>query len=208
MGKRYRELLEDIFKRKILCDDFFALRPLPRPTATDPSFAPDGCDSFLCPGAGSQSARREVDWETEGPKLRNRIVKALGETLLPDLEECITSDFFMTPEDFHHDYLSHAGAGFSIAPYFTQSAWFRFHNLAEGGRRPLPDRRGHPSGAPECQAFCVRRKRWKSWFPIPPARIDVQNNPGKEKGRRGACLSQDVLAGPCAVRWPRQAFRQ
>ena len=25
-----------------------------------------------------------------------------------------------------------AGAGFSIAPYFTQSAWFRFHNKGEG----------------------------------------------------------------------------
>ena len=38
----------------------------------------------------------------------------------------------MTPEDFKSRYLSHAGAGFSIAPYFTQSAWFRFHNRAEG----------------------------------------------------------------------------
>ena len=24
------------------------------------------------------------------------------------------------------------GAGFSVAPLFTQSAWFRFHNRAEG----------------------------------------------------------------------------
>jgi len=38
----------------------------------------------------------------------------------------------MTPEDFAHDYLSEAGAGFSVAPHFTQSAWFRFHNRAEG----------------------------------------------------------------------------
>jgi phytoene desaturase len=38
----------------------------------------------------------------------------------------------MTPDDFAEDYLSVGGAGFSIAPFFTQSAWFRFHNRAEG----------------------------------------------------------------------------
>ena len=35
----------------------------------------------------------------------------------------------MTPKDFETNYLSPAGAGFSIAS-FTQS-WFRFHNKAE-----------------------------------------------------------------------------
>ena len=34
--------------------------------------------------------------------------------------------------DFEKTYLSPAGAGFSIAPVFSQSAWFRFHNKAEG----------------------------------------------------------------------------
>ena len=38
----------------------------------------------------------------------------------------------MTPESFQHDYLSAHGAGFSVAPLFRQSAWFRFHNRAEG----------------------------------------------------------------------------
>ena len=129
MGKRYKELLHDIFKRKILCDDFSLY--VHRPTATDQSFAPDGCDSFYAL-APVPNLLGDVDWAVEGPKLRDRIVRALGETLLPGLEDCITSDFFMTPEDFKSRYLSHAGAGFSVAPYFTQSAWFRFHNRAEG----------------------------------------------------------------------------
>ncbi|MEQ1710662.1 MAG: hypothetical protein ABL908_04595, partial [Hyphomicrobium sp.] len=68
----------------------------------------------------------------EGPKLRDRIVRELDRTMLPGLAECITSDFHMTPADFKDRYLSVAGAGFSIAPYFTQSAWFRFHNKGEG----------------------------------------------------------------------------
>jgi phytoene desaturase len=129
MGKRYRQLLDDIFKRKLLCDDFSLY--VHRPTATDPSFAPEGCDAFyaLAPVPNLQG---DIDWDVEGPKLRERIIRALSDTLLPGLDGCITADFFMTPEDFKQDYLSHHGAGFSIAPYFTQSAWFRFHNRAEG----------------------------------------------------------------------------
>ena len=130
-GKRYRELLADIFQRKVLADDFSLY--VHRPTATDPSFAPPGCDSFyvLCPVPNLQAG---VDWQVEGPRLRDRIVDALDRTMLPGLRSSITSDFFMTPEDFRSDYLSVHGAGFSVAPIFRQSAWFRFHNRAEGIR--------------------------------------------------------------------------
>ena len=125
MGPRYRELLADIFDRKILADDFSLY--LHRPTATDSSFAPEGCDSFyvLCP---VPNLLGDVDWEVEGPRLRDRIVAALEETIMPGLGEAITEDFWMTPEDFKRDYRSMHGAGFSIAPIFTQSAWFRYHN--------------------------------------------------------------------------------
>jgi phytoene desaturase len=40
--------------------------------------------------------------------------------------------FAKTPNDFEQDYSSVDGSGFSIAPTFQQSAWFRFHNKAEG----------------------------------------------------------------------------
>lgn len=129
MGKRYRELLDDIFHKKILADDFSLY--LHRPTATDSSFAPEGCDSFyvLCPVPNMQSG---IDWATEEPKLRAKIIQALDETILPGLNESITAVFAMTPKDFKHNYQSVHGAGFSIAPLFRQSAWFRFHNKAEG----------------------------------------------------------------------------
>ena len=125
MGKRYQSLLHDIFDKKILSEDFSLY--LHRPTATDPSFAPDGCDSFyvLCPVPNLQG---NVDWQVEGPKLRDRIVAALNRTIMPGLSETITDDFWMGPEDFKSDYRSMHGAGFSIAPNFTQSAWFRYHN--------------------------------------------------------------------------------
>lgn len=129
LGQRYRELLKDIFDRKILAEDFSLY--VHRPTATDTSFAPDGCDSFyvLAPVPNLEA---DIDWSVEGPELQKRIVEALDSTMLPGLKDTITADFFMTPEDFEDDYLSVAGAGFSVAPLFRQSAWFRFHNSAEG----------------------------------------------------------------------------
>ena len=129
MGERYRELLANIFDDKTLSEDFSLY--LHRPTATDPSFAPAGCDSFyvLCP---VPNLLGKQDWVKEGPALRDRIVEALSRTLLPDLATTITEEFFMAPTDFEHNYLSQHGAGFSVSPLFRQSAWFRFHNRAEG----------------------------------------------------------------------------
>jgi phytoene desaturase len=128
MGARYQELLADIFDKKILPDDFSLY--LHRPTATDSSFAPAGCDSFyvLCPVPNLQGC---INWSIEGPKLQQRIIDALNDTILPNLKSTIVDAFYMTPENFKNDYLSTHGAGFSIAPIFSQSAWFRFHNKAE-----------------------------------------------------------------------------
>ncbi len=129
LGKRFRELLREIFHGDQLPDDFSLY--LHRPTATDRSFAPDGCDSFYVL-APVPNLRANIDWAVEGPALQKRIVDALDSTILPQLKEHITADFYMTPEDFATDYLSAMGAGFSVAPIFSQSAWFRFHNRAEG----------------------------------------------------------------------------
>ncbi|OYY80819.1 MAG: hypothetical protein B7Y34_05300 [Methylophilales bacterium 16-45-9] len=54
LGKTYKKLLHNIFDKKILSDDFSLY--LHRPTATDTSFAPEGCDSFyvLCPDEPSR----------------------------------------------------------------------------------------------------------------------------------------------------------
>lgn len=125
LGERHKELLADIFDRHLNTVDFSLY--IHRPTATDPSFAPTGCDSFyvLCPVSNMLS---NTDWTIEGPALRQRIVEALDRTILPGLEECICADFWMTPEDFKIRYRSEHGAGFSIAPLLTQSAYFRYHN--------------------------------------------------------------------------------
>ncbi len=176
LGQRYRGLLDDIFKRKVLADDFSLY--LHRPTATDPSFAPQGNDSFyvLAPVPNLEAG---IDWALEGPRLRDRIIEALDQTTLPGLRETIAAPFYMTPQDFRHDYLSVAGAGFSIAPLLRQSAWFRFHNRAEGvGNLYLVGAGTHPGAglpgvlcsaktldrmlAPVNRVVPIRRTAWNS----------------------------------------------
>ncbi len=125
MSERFKELLSDIFQKKTLSEDFSLY--LHRPTATDPSFAPEGCDSFyvLCP---VPNLLGNINWEVEGPKLKDKIISELSQTIMPNLENVVEEVFWMDPNDFKKDYRSMHGAGFSIAPIFSQSAWFRYHN--------------------------------------------------------------------------------
>ncbi len=129
LGRRYREYLDDLFDRKILATEDLSLY-LHRPTRTDPSMAPPGCDSFyvLCPVPNLQGP---TDWNAVGPRYRECVIAALSSTLLPGLGDCITQDFYVTPNHFRDHLSTLHGTGFSIQPTFTQSAWFRFHNRSE-----------------------------------------------------------------------------
>lgn len=128
LGPRFKPLLKDIFQRKILTDDFSVY--LHRPTATDPSLAPEGQDGFyaLVPVPNLEA---DIDWDEAGPDLRDRLVDFLDERILPGLKSTIVEDFYVTPKTFESRFLAHKGAGFSIQPIFRQSAWFRFHNVSE-----------------------------------------------------------------------------
>ncbi|WP_256856697.1 phytoene desaturase [Variovorax sp. KK3] len=128
LGPRYEALLSDIFVRKQLADDFSLY--LHRPTATDPSLAPSGCDAFyvLSPVPHLQSG---IDWERRAEPYRLAIQQRLQATLLPGLEHQIASSRVMTPQDFQDRLSSYRGAAFGLEPVLTQSAWFRPHNRSE-----------------------------------------------------------------------------
>ncbi len=128
MGPRYGPLLKDIFDRKILADDFSLY--LHRPTATDPSLAPDGCDGFyvLSPVPNLSG---NIDWAVEAEPYRQKIEAHLEATVMPGLKDSVISSRLLTPPDFKNDYLSYNGAGFSFEPKITQIAWFRPHNVCE-----------------------------------------------------------------------------
>jgi phytoene desaturase len=131
LGPRYRELLADIFRKHRLAEDFSLY--LHRPTATDPSMAPPGRDTFYAlspvPHLGSGT-----DWPTHAETYRRAIQEALERTVLPGLGRHVTQSFVTTPQDFHDRLLSYQGAAFGLEPLLLQSAWFRPHNTSEDVR--------------------------------------------------------------------------
>jgi phytoene desaturase len=128
LGPRYRELLDDIFDKKMLAPDFSLY--LHAPTRTDPSLAPPGCENFyvLSPVPHLQSGN---DWDKEGTQYRDKLFQYLEETCIPGLRENLVTERFITPQTFQDELASEKGAAFSIQPVLTQSAYFRFHNQSE-----------------------------------------------------------------------------
>ncbi len=128
MGPRYQELLKDIFDEKYLAEDFSLY--LHRPTATDPTVAPEGCDTFyvLSPVPHQQSG---INWYEMAEPYRAKIQQRLEETLMPGLGDHLAASMLMTPIDFADRLNAPFGAAFGPEPIFTQSGWFRPHNLSE-----------------------------------------------------------------------------
>jgi len=128
LGPRYRELLDDIFRHHRLASDFSLY--LHRPTATDPSLAPPGCDAFYVLSPVPHLAAG-IDWRVQAEPYRRSIAAFLSRTVLPDLEAQIVTSRIQTPLDFQDRLLSYRGAAFGMEPLLTQSAWFRPHNRSE-----------------------------------------------------------------------------
>ena len=128
LGPRYEELLRDIFDRKVLAPDCSLY--LHRPTATDPSLAPPGCDAFYVLSPVPNLAG-STDWSRAAEEYRRMVSRRLSETLLPGLEEEVVTSRLMTPLDFRDRLLAYRGAAFGMEPVLTQSAYFRPHNRSE-----------------------------------------------------------------------------
>lgn len=128
LGERYKSHLTDIFKNKVLAEDFSLY--LHMPSITDPSMAPEGCESFYVlspvPHLGA-----DVDWTVEAPRYRDAIMQFLEDNYLPDLQENIIAEHVIDPLHFRDTLNSTMGAAFSIEPILAQSAWFRPHNRHE-----------------------------------------------------------------------------
>ena len=128
LGPRYKELLKDIFDKKILADDFSSY--LHVPTRTDPSLAPPGCETFyiLVPVPHQDSG---LDWDSIKDQFKNKILKFLDKEYLPGLLDNLVVSKVFTPKDFETEYLAYKGSAFSLEPIFRQSAYFRTHNKSE-----------------------------------------------------------------------------
>lgn len=128
LGPRYRELLADIFNRKVLANDFSLY--LHMPTLTDPSLAPPGGETFYVlapvPHLGGQT-----DWAQAARPYRDRIMAFLEQRYLPGLSRHIVTEHMIDPRHFRDVLNSYAGSAFSVEPILTQSAYFRPHNRSE-----------------------------------------------------------------------------
>ncbi|MEL6491473.1 MAG: phytoene desaturase family protein [Cyanobacteria bacterium J06621_3] len=129
LGPRYKELLEEIFDKKVLSPDFSQYLHIP--TLTDPSMAPPGHHAAYTlvpvPNKGGNIA-----WDVEGPKLTDRVLTFLEERgYIPNLKEHIVYQSYITPDYFEGTLNSYMGNAFGVEPVLVQSAFFRPHNRSE-----------------------------------------------------------------------------
>ncbi len=128
LAERYKELLKDIFDRKILPEDFSMY--LHVPTRTDPGMAPEGGESMyvLIPVANNQSG---IDWEAGKEAFADKVITFLEEWGMEGLRENLEVLHLFTPNDFATQLNAFHGNAFAIEPKFTQTAWFRPQNRSE-----------------------------------------------------------------------------
>jgi phytoene desaturase len=145
LSERYRDLVRDIFDRKILSDDFSMY--LHVPSRTDPSMAPEGGESMYVlvpvPHLGGN-----INWATAAEPFRDRILGFLEKDFgLEGLRQQIEVLEMFTPEHFKSELNAHLGNAFSVEPRLTQSAYFRPHNRSEEvGNLYLVGAGTHPGG--------------------------------------------------------------
>ncbi|MEX2500930.1 MAG: phytoene desaturase family protein [Trueperaceae bacterium] len=130
LGRSYRDLLRDVFDRKVLNDDLSQY--LHVPTLTDPSLAPPGHHAAytLVP---VPNLTADLDWSVEGPRMADRLVAMLDDRgYVPNLRERIVTRSFVTPDYFARTLNAWLGNGFGPEPILRQSAWLRTHNRHRG----------------------------------------------------------------------------
>ena len=128
LGPRYKGLVQDIFDRKILSDDFSMY--LHVPSRTEPAMAPLKGESIyiLVPVPNLASG---TDWGLTTELMTDRVISALEKWGLEELRTSIEVQHAFTPNDFESQYNSTLGNAFGIEPRITQTAWFRPHNRSE-----------------------------------------------------------------------------
>lgn len=162
LTKRYKELLADIFDRKVLAEDFSLY--LHAPTVTDPEMAPEGAESLyvLIP---VPNLKADIDWEREEGPFVERVIDFLERWGLEGLRENLEVKQAFGPRDFRDQLSSLDGNAFGIEPKLTQTAWFRPHNASEDVRGLYFVGAGtHPgAGVPgvllsaEAMEYCIKR---------------------------------------------------
>lgn len=144
LSPRWEELLREIFAGDRLPADPSLY--LHRPAATDPSMRRGEGDVFYVlapvPHLGNYD-----QWNFDEPRFRSSVLSILEQRVLPELGAELQFAESVDPRYFRDALHSPLGAGFSIAPLLSQSAWFRFHNRMDKiGNLYLSGAGVHPGG--------------------------------------------------------------
>lgn len=127
-GQRYKELLNDIFRRHHLASDFSLY--VHAPSLDDRTVAPPNGETFyvLSPVPNLEA---NIDWAQAAKPYRDLIMQFLEDNFLPDLRQHIAVEHVVDPRYFQQTQNNYMGAAFSVQPTLLQSAWFRPHNRSE-----------------------------------------------------------------------------
>ena len=129
LSERYKELVTDIFDRKILPDDFSMY--LHAPTRTDPEMAPEGGESMyvLIP---TPNLAANINWKEMKKRYADKILAFLEHDFgLKDLRKNIEVLELFTPDDFASQRNNYLGSAWGVEPRLTQTATLRPHNRSE-----------------------------------------------------------------------------
>ncbi|WP_179815976.1 phytoene desaturase family protein [Allostreptomyces psammosilenae] len=102
-----------------------------RPTATDPTLAPDGHHLHHVLAPCPNLAVGSVDWLREGPRYREQLLAVLERRGLTGLGDAVRVEHLVTPADWAAEGLA-AGTPFATAHTLAQTGPFRPRNLVRG----------------------------------------------------------------------------
>jgi len=128
LPERFEPWAQDVFNRKKLPDDLYLT--LYMPTLTDPSLAPEGCETF-CVVAPVPNRAAGLDWGQLARSYRDRILFHLEERFLPDLRSSIIAEHYIDPLHFETVLNSYLGAAYGPQPAWNWTGGFRPHNRSE-----------------------------------------------------------------------------
>lgn len=122
LGPRYESLLTDIFKRKVVVDDFSFYMHIP--TRSDETLVHNNGEIIyvLVPVANLAS---ETDWHDYKFKISEQIKDILDTRFLPGFKQSIIEESIFSPLDFRDTLNSHLGNAFGLEPTLLQTASFR-----------------------------------------------------------------------------------
>ena len=128
-GGAWERTFDEIIRTGHLMSDPSLL--VTRPTATDPSLAPDGRELLFVLAPCPNLRTAPLDWDAVGPAYRDEIVGVLERRGLHGLGDAVEVEHLVTPADWAAQGLA-AGTPFSAAHTFAQTGPFRTRNLVRG----------------------------------------------------------------------------